>query len=214
MSRALHVFAKELSLIYDYRVREFVQGIFDALAPDYFWHIPASQRGHHPPICRTIGGLVQHVKLAVDFAECFTDMWEPATSTLVDQLDEDDHDCVIAGVLLHDLFKRGETEDCSHSFTNKQHACVAHGRFTATEIRYYLRGEDRLRAMCPQHLRDRIIVAVELHMGRWTENLSPTDKTMLASNRVVSTVHLADYTASRQIHAFLGERYTDESNRE
>jgi len=93
------VFVKELLLIRDEAVRDFVTDTFQALCPDYFWYIPGSVKGHHPPMCRTRGGLVHHVKLAVAFADSLLDMENENDSLL--------HDQVIAGVLLHDMMKRG-----------------------------------------------------------------------------------------------------------
>lgn len=206
MSKCLQVFAKELALISDWKIREWTQGVFDEIAPNYFWTIPASQRGHHPPICRTTGGLVHHIKLAVEFAHCFVDMWF--------DFDEAEHDMVIAGVLLHDLFKRGVDEDCLVTFESKSHACNEHGHYAASRIRSLMDHSEKLRSLLPAKQRDTIIRAVELHMGRWTGSTGYTlaERADLLHNRVVSTVHLADYAASRSLHRFLGERYVDRSN--
>ena len=70
---ATEVFAKELALIKNETVYQFVALALSHHTPDYFWTIPASVKGHHPPICRLPGGLVQHVKLAVTFADTFLD---------------------------------------------------------------------------------------------------------------------------------------------
>lgn len=206
MNKATFVFEEEIGLIYNTCIREFVRQVFAQICPDYFWVIPASQRGHHPPICRTPGGLVHHVKLAVRFAESFAEMWH--------EQDHGNRDIVIAAVLLHDIFKRGEKEDCLYSFHSKSQACIAHGRYAANQIRRFLRRDEEVRHLVSEEISEKIILGVELHMGRWTENLQEDEKQDLRHDEVIRTVHLADYAASRSLHKWLGERYLDKSNEE
>jgi hypothetical protein len=109
-----NVFKKELELLQDQDIREFVVNAFGELCPQYFWYIPASVRGHHPPICRTRGGLVHHTKLAVGFADGFIDMWDIIAMLQRDQ--------IIAGVMLHDMMKRGLTDDELDTFEDHRQA--------------------------------------------------------------------------------------------
>ena len=195
-----NVFGKEMSLIRYEAVFNFVARAFEDHCPDYFWTIPASVRGHHPPICRTRGGLVHHVKLAVAFADGFNDMLCIQDEAICSQ--------IISAVLLHDMLKRGATEDendtwpGSHKVANRDH-----GRYCATQLTKFLQknvwGIDALPKLVP------IINAVRLHMGRWTWELRPDEHEELFCDTVVRTCHLADYAASRALHQYLAERVTD-----
>lgn len=202
-----NVFKKELQLIQDEDIKMFVTAVFDDLCPSYFWTIPASQRGHHPPICRTRGGLVHHVKLAVGFADSFLDMLGIEDDLRVSQ--------VIAAVMLHDMLKRGATENELDTWPSHREATRSHGRYCADSLWEYFDGR--------QHLNSRyyslgtkmrpIIMAVRLHMGRWTWGLTESGVAHLMQCEIVRTTHLADYAASRPLHQYLAERAVDTSMR-
>jgi len=192
-----NVLGKELSLITESTIYNFVVSVFQNCCPDYFWTIPASVKGHHPPICRTRGGLVHHVKLAVAFAD-----------QLLDSLGIDDsspqYSQTIAGVLLHDMMKRGHTEDELDTWDEHRQANQNHGRFCAD----FLTGHYTI---MPEL--EPVIAAVRLHMGRWTNDVTQVELAILEMDAVVRTVHLADYMASRALHQLLAERHTDETMR-
>lgn len=189
------VFSKELLLIEHLPILHFVLKAFETLCPDYFWYIPASVKGHHPPICRTRGGLVHHVKLAVAFAD-----------QLLDSLNIDDSDPkysqTIAGVLLHDMMKRGSAENELVTFPDHKVANRSHGRYCAFRL------ENNMH-IAPEI--EPVIKAVRLHMGRWTQDVTDLELAWLATDEVVRTTHLADYMASRALHQLLDERHTDKS---
>jgi hypothetical protein len=194
-----NVFKKELELMQT-TVKDFVTDCFGQMCPNYFWYIPASVKGHHPPICRTRGGLVHHTKLAVGFADGFCDMWD-------NQIDMLQRDQIIAGVMLHDMMKRGLTDDELDTWEDHRQANRGHGRYCANEIIGYLdsqqwRADEEAKFMP-------IIKAIELHMGRWTLDVTAEELFELENNIVVRTVHLADYTASRALHQYLAERAMD-----
>lgn len=199
------VFAKELALIQDRDIQEFVINVFDALCPSYFWRISASIRGHHPPICRVEGGLVHHVKLAVDYADSFLDMEDwPDHSQVYSQ--------VIAAVLLHDMTKRGEMEDPSYTWATHREYHERHGRYCTKKIAKYLneRPDNWNRARTLSKLPP-ILTAIKLHMGRWTGDLTPSEIHAQEHDVVVRLTHLADYAASRPLHRYLSERAIDDT---
>lgn len=200
-----NVFAAELTLIQDDDIRVFVTDAFGLLSPQYFWTIPASVRGHHPPICRTRGGLVHHTKLAVGFADSFIDMWDR-------EIDELQHDQIIAATLLHDMLKRGPTENELETWSDHRIANRIHGRYCADRLAEYHR--DQLSRQIWTHgVIQPIIDAVRLHMGRWTLSLTPGEEITLRTNTVVRVTHLADYAASRPLHQYLAERALDPTMR-
>lgn len=62
------VFQKELNLIKDTNLRDFIAICLDN-APDYFFEMPASSTGkYHPEYTLGEGGLVRHTKAAVAIA--------------------------------------------------------------------------------------------------------------------------------------------------
>ena len=188
------VFGKELAIIEHKPIRDFVIAAFSQMCPGYFWYIPASVKGHHPPICRQIGGLVHHTKLAVEFAWAFNEMTETGPSTVT-------NDMVIASVMLHDMLKRGDTDDELDTFADHREALGNHGRYCAKQLEYL---EDSLPGFgfC-------ILQAVALHMGRWTADVQKWELQRLEDDEVVRGCHLADYAASRSLHNFLGARHSD-----
>lgn len=192
------VFPKELNLIKNTAIYDFVTKAFAALCPNYFWYIPASTRGHHPPICRTRGGLVHHVKLAVAFADSILDMLCIQDDLTMSQ--------TIAGVLLHDMLKRGAVEDELQTWPDHHEANRSHGRYCASRLHEFVNAEiytDQRSLFVP------ILRAVRLHMGRWTWELRPEEMGELQINEVVRITHLADYCASRALHQYLAERAVD-----
>lgn len=191
----LNVLHRELNLITEPVVYRFVLNAFNHMCPDYFWTIPVSIKGHHPPICRTRGGLVHHVKLAVAFADMLLD---------ADDIDKDDprYSQTIAGVMLHDMLKRGSDEDELVTFPDHQVANKSHGRYCAftLEENMYIPPEVEV-----------VIKAIHLHLGRWTMDVTPAELADLQYNEVVRITHLADYMASRALHQLLAERCLDKT---
>ncbi|MCK5604258.1 hypothetical protein KAR91_20385 [Candidatus Pacearchaeota archaeon] len=193
-SAELDVFKKELALIADETVYKFVSTVFRHFCPDYFWHIPASDKNlNHSPVCRLRGGLVHHVKLAVGFADTFLDMLG------IDDTDPR-YSQTIAAVLLHDMFKRGLSENELDTFPDHHIATRNHGRYCANHfiLRMHIAPEI-----------EPVIRAIELHMGRWTHEVTNGELAELKDDEVVRTTHLADYAASRPLHHYLAERCMD-----
>jgi hypothetical protein len=190
---AYEVFDKELVLLRNTEIYQFVTKTLVYHVPDYFFYIPASVRGHHPPICRTKGGLVHHVKLAVRIAE-------ELVHSLGIEPDMIEYSQIIAGTLLHDCWKRGISEVELWSFPDHITANRAHGRYAANQLckihGYSIATQD-------------IIEAVKYHTGPWTYDITVAEKKKMRANPVIHAVHLADYMASRALHKFLAERCTD-----
>lgn len=193
----LSVFSKELLMIEHSSILDFVTTAFDRLCPDYFWTIPASIRGHHPPICRQRGGLVHHTKLATAFAD-----------QLLDAADIEDTDLrysqTIAAVLLHDMLKRGSNEDELVTFPDHRVANKSHGRYCAFRLFLHITPTSEI---------EPVLRAIELHMGRWTLDIDADALETLRTDEVVRITHLADYMASRALHQLLAERHTDPTMR-
>jgi hypothetical protein len=199
MSKFREVFRKELSLFTDPLIQEWTIHIFEKLCPDYFWHIPASVRGHHPPICREEGGLVHHTKLAFAFADQLLDRHA--------RQDLDLRNMTYSAVLLHDMMKRGRTENELDTWDTHEEASANHGRYCADLIDAYLKIQGSSDFFSP------IVEAVRLHMGRWTGNLTTQEEYALFDNPIVIETHLADYMASRALHQLLAERSQDKEGR-
>jgi len=202
-----NVFDKELSKIKDTNIFLFVTQIFDKLCPSYFWYIPASVRGPHLPICRTLGGLVQHTKLTVRFAHSFMEMWPDAPET--------SHDEVIAACLLHDILKCGKAEYELLTFASHKLARASHGVYCAARIKELWEQDRKLRALIPEDRAFRIITAIRDHMGKWTHGFVRNQEDIVRNTQeghiVCITVHLADYAASRPLSKWIGERHTDKT---
>lgn len=188
-----NVFEKELALIKDADVKGFVIDTFGEMCPQYFWFVSASVTSpRHPPICKISGGLVQHTKLAVTWADTFLDMAGIA---------ERDHrySRVIAAILLHDMMKRGATEDALETFGTHKNATLSHGRYCAEQISIFMSVDSSTD----------ILRAIALHMGRWTQDVTGPELYRLQHNDVIRITHLADYAASRPLHHYLAERHMD-----
>jgi len=192
MTTAKRIFAKELSYIQDESVRNFVVWAFNVLCPEYFWVIPASQRGHHPRKCQALGGLVMHTKLAVRFGRSFIELWPDPPGTA--------HDEVIAALLLHDMFKRGSSFNELKSFDSHEEAKRRHGLFCAERLRWLYKNDSGLRGLIQKDRFRRIVVAVRDHMGKWADGCVQDQ-----INIVSITTHMADYAASRHLDKWLEE---------
>jgi hypothetical protein len=188
------VFKKELSWFTHQPILNHVRDMFRLLCPEYFWYIPASVKGHHPPICQNRGGVVHHTKLAMRFAKEFCDMWAL-------EMNEEEANSILAATLLHDMLKRGRTDNELETFHSHKEATRAHGRYCADRI---------IELGCAEPWEWEIARGVALHMGRWTWEITEPEKEELKYT-VVRTVHAADYAASRATARWLAERHLDET---
>lgn len=193
------VFKKELCFIKDSNILAFVMECFDELCPEYFWTCPSSSSGkYHPRISLGKVGLVRHVKLAVWWGR-----W------LVEAMEEDvflKHipkqqllDEVTAALLMHDMVKCGLTKmfDKKDPITKK--ITGYHGILFLKEAK-----KKNLGLYLNEESRDRILMSIATHMGRWTsdKSFSPFNPQIPVEKQAfLKLVHLADYCASRKVDA-------------
>jgi hypothetical protein len=195
-SGAENVFEFELGMIESPDIKDFVLTCFEKLTPEYFWTVPCSTSGkYHPKVSLGPGGLVRHVKYAIWWGLELMRCWPGLKLSAVDE--------IIAALLLHDLKKNGERLDAK-GFPILKDASAVHGPYLGKQIRKTfsdLVKDERI---------DRIVCAIEGHMGVWT---SPLYENMKPEYQIVDTdlynvcmlVHLADYCASRKADEAMDE---------
>ena len=185
------VFVDELQLIKSQEIKNFVLECFNKFCPDYFWTVSCSSTGkYHPAISLGEGGLVRHTKLAIWWGEELLKTWPMLPNTA--------HDEVIAALLLHDILKRGKTENDLDTFETHAKAISSHGIYAAKQITELygpqLNENQRLK---------RVVTAIRDHMGKWTGGSTRSTKDIVHNTKeghvVCITVHLADYCASRKV---------------
>ena len=191
MTKAETVFQKELNLIHDKDIKQFVIDCFDKLCPDYFWTCPCSTTGkYHPQVSLGVGGLVRHTKLAVwwgiELLRALSK--EPGLKSISpNQL----FDEIIATLLLHDLIKNGKGLG-SNGRPLESGVTGTHGVILANKI------ADEILDQKLNNSYIRILAGVALHMGIWTTKLYHTiDGPGLEA--FTDLIHLADYCASRKV---------------
>ena len=187
MTKAETIFQKELSLIHDKTIRDFVIECFDKLCPDYFWTCPCSTTGkYHPQVSLGVGGLVRHTKLAVWWGIELLDALErsPELKNIpAKQL----WDEVIATLLLHDMVKNGKGLN-TQGYPLDRGVTGTHGVTLAAMI-----GDDGYDSIMPDW-KKRICDGIACHMGIWT-----TDQQYRPNNEFTNLINLADYCAGRKV---------------
>ena len=188
MIKAETIFQKELSLIHDKTIRDFVTTCFDKLCPDYFWTCPCSTTGkYHPQVSLGVGGLVRHTKLAVWWGiELLKALGEePGLKSIPpNQL----FDEVIATLLLHDMIKNGKGLN-AQGYPFEKGVTGTHGVTLAKRI---------LDLDINTGIYNRILAGVALHMGIWT-TLPYAVTVGFGIEAFANLIHLADYCASRKV---------------
>jgi len=192
-SKLFTTFPDELALLTPH-TRSFVIDAFQRCCPDHFWKIPASTSSkYHPAIALGEGGLIRHVKLAV---------WWGRELCRINPESLNEYQ-VIAALLLHDIWKNGSSTLTPFPGTTKwpkgpNNITAIHGGLLAdkllTEVGIWP-GEIGIAD---------IAYAIGGHMGRWTDP-SYQHYTAWEENHhperafLISTVHYADYCASRRL---------------
>jgi len=168
------LFSKELNLINNPDIREFVGVVLDGL-PEYFFHIPASSTGkYHPAYALGEGGLVRHVIAAV---------WIADELMRMEDYTQDEKDIVFASLILHDGLKNGNPNTGA---TLTEHPLLM--------SKFLHEQEPHNSEWKPE-----IISCIETHMGRWVNNFKTGQKVLEPpQSRLQKLVHLADYIASRR----------------
>ena len=117
-------FRREIDLISDTYVKNFVTWFLDNKVGKWFWSSGASSSGkYHPSFAQGEGGLVRHTRAVV--LVCY----ELLRMSSYSYMNEDYKDFAIAACLLHDTCKYGteneENSDCYHE----------HGKLAALAVR-------------------------------------------------------------------------------
>lgn len=169
----------ELDEIEDDDLRAETKEAFLELCPDYFWERNASTSYHHPST-RGEGGLHAHTKMVVTVWDRLADSY-----TKRDLFDQYDADCVLVGILLHDMFKSG-IEPALDS-TSSYH--------------------DRLARAVFEHntdLPEEVLHAVDAHNGPWFEGDQPEDvfdwsnEDSMRKWLIAELVHVCDMVGSAE----------------
>ena len=194
MTKAETIFQKELSLIHDKDIRNFVIECFDKLCPDYFWTCPCSTTGkYHPQVSLGVGGLVRHTKLAVwwgiELIRALHDSPELKSIALHILQDE-----IIATLLLHDMIKNGKGLN-AQGYPYDRGVTGTHGVILAEKLRDYL--IDGTLQLDFNHRR--ILIGIAMHMGIWTTKIYSTADEPKNWGKFGELIHLADYCASRKV---------------
>ena len=182
MEKAI-IFNKELELIQNLNIRNFVIKALSML-PEYFWHIPASSTGmNHPEYAKDECGLLRHT-----IACATTAKWAFNLDQYKESFDDDTRDCIIGAILLHDGFKQG-LEESGH--TVKEHTLL--GADFVKNVDFDIDNKNRTL----------ISELIRTHMGQWDEDNKPQTEAQ-------KFVHLCDYLGSRKDILFdFGDRFTN-----
>lgn len=176
------IFDKELSLIKNLEIKNFVIHMLDNEVPDYFFNVAASSTGkYHPSYALGESGLVRHTKAATRIAyELFrTDLY-PYNS--------DQQDIILASLILHDSRKHGNN---GSRFTVVEHPLLA-----AEAVR-------KSKGVISPEYRELIAKNIETHMGNFNKDYK-TGREVLPrpSTGMQKFVHQCDYLASRKCLEF------------
>jgi len=193
MTKNETIFQKELNLIHDQKIKDFVVTCFDKLCPDYFWTCPCSTTGkYHPQVSLGVGGLVRHTKLAVWWGiELLRALsTSPELKDIPTLQDE-----IIATLLLHDMIKNGKGLN-TKGYLLERGVTGTHGVTLAKKL-------SSLECELNQETFTRIYYGIACHMGIWTTD--PLFKTngdivlLPIISAFANLIHLADYCASRKV---------------
>lgn len=135
-------------------------------SPEYFWEVPASNSGHHHPICRKECGLWAHTLMGAT-------AYERLAETYINQdlISEFELECGRAAILLHDQRKNGDPEEPGTYSTDHHDLHMADVISTTSAL--------------PM----KVVDAVETHMGPWYDGPEP-------DTPLQKLVHNADMIAS------------------
>lgn len=174
------IFEKELSYIVTEEIRNLALTGLENL-PNYFYSMPASTTGkYHPSYALGDGGLVRHTKAAALFAHYICELEQTKND-----FTQEERDCMIAGLLLHDGWKEGNG---GSSFTVHEHPQICADWIRTSDI--FSDYDNKYREM--------ISSVIESHMGEWNENKRSSVILKKPKTSMQKLVHLCDYLASRK----------------
>lgn len=173
------MFAYELELIKDLKLKGKLIEVLTTKVPEYFFHIPASSTGkYHPSYALGDGGLVRHTKAVVRVAY---ELFALFNFTPFEQ------DYIIASLILHDAWKQGE--DGKSGYTVVDHPLIA-AKHIREEFAGVLGEGDVIN----------ISNAVSSHMGQWNKDWKTGEEVLpIPSTKMEHFVHLCDYLGSRKM---------------
>ena len=170
--KLLHVFAREITRIRNLDAQAVVIALLNQGSDDFLKWQSSSTGKYHPPDEIAEIGMVLHVKRCAALAQDASRMYE---------LDSIQSDAVLAGCLIHDLWKRGENNDAAH--TDARHMIIAYQKVIAMGDTVFI-----------SYLAD----ACLFHEGVWTP---PEAKALGISDptKVAHALHFIDMAVSRRM---------------
>jgi len=174
------MFEEEIALIKTEEIRKFVIACLENV-PDYFFAIPASSSGkYHPQLSLGNRGLVRHTKLAVKFAKQLID------TKVVSKFTEEEKDCIIAALILHDSHKNGVS---GSQYTVAEHPNIA-ANFVMTMWEEWPTIDLTSVSLIAEGIRS--------HMGQWncTKGENGTEILPTPKTEPERLIHLCDYLAA------------------
>lgn len=173
-------FENELKWIKDEQIRNFVHYELEKI-PTYFFLVAASSTGkYHPPYALGEGGLYRHTKAAVTLAHDMLGL------EMYKKFTDEDHDLILAALMLHDAYKHGEVES---RYTIAEHPSVCANALKNSGYEQFLSEEQFVK----------LYSAIACHMGQWNTDYK-TKREILPkpSTAMEKFVHQCDYLASRK----------------
>ena len=187
MKNKSEVFKKELERIKDDNIRKDTIYLLNKL-PDYFYEMPASTTGkYHPKFSLNEGGLVRHVKVALQIGE------ELFNDKSLCVFDEHKKDLIRMAIMLHDGLKKG--------LEKSEYTTFSHPVDMANFI---LENKDNL-SMKNSDIKT-VARLISSHMGPWNVDKRTNVVLPLPKRKDEKFVHLCDYIASRR---FLDVEFKD-----
>ena len=169
------LFKREILLIQDEELRDFVRFYFDEYVGKWFWKSGASSSGKfHPQFTHGEGGLVRHTRAVAMVCE------ELLRINTYAYMRDDFKDYARVACLLHDTCKYGE-EDEENKSCYHLHGSLAASKINQAWFEFFGGNAPEL-----------LLMAVRSHMGQWVEERN--DRPFTNIDRLV---HLSDYIASR-----------------
>ena len=203
------VFDTEIGYISNTTIQKIVRDTLDA-APECIQTIPASSTGqYHPSYSLGDGGLVRHIKAAINIAQSLITTRIFDNMLGVQNIDSESYalyremyqDIAYAALILHDCMKPDDTPKHNTLFN---HPILAAELFKEKAEKYI--DEDNelyMKVIIPA-----IYNCIASHMGQW--NTAPYAKGVVLpkpKKPIEHFVHLCDYLASRKFLEFNFDAY-------
>jgi len=139
------VLDKEIELIADATIKEWVKETL-LKAPETYFKNAASSTGKYHPVCTfKEGGLIIHIKRAVYIANRLAEGWN---------IKGQNRDIVLAAVIIHDIAKVGQGQGCYKDY--EDHPILAEKYFAPTKWAW------------DENIYEQIRDCVKNHMGPWS----------------------------------------------